>query len=109
MNPSHLRVLGEERVTAEGYASLRVHLGRRDEALEQKEEKAVYSQRRSKHIFRLLDLPSEIDLDGVKATVREGLLDPALGKFISESEEFVGVHVFQDRESSTSTLGRDRV
>jgi HSP20 family molecular chaperone IbpA len=83
--------------------------GRREEALEQKEEKAVHSQRRSKHIFRLLDLPSEIDLDGVKATVREGLLDPALGKFISESEEFVGVHVFQDRESSTSTLGRDRV
>ena len=57
-----------------------MHLGGREEASEQKEEKAVYSQRRSKHIFRLLDLPSEIDLDGVKATVREGLLEIKLSK-----------------------------
>jgi type II secretory pathway predicted ATPase ExeA/HSP20 family molecular chaperone IbpA len=51
-----------------------------EEASEQKEEKAVYSRRRSKHIFRLLDLPFEIDPDGVKATVRDGLLEIKLPK-----------------------------
>jgi len=51
-----------------------------EEAPEQKEEKAVYSRRRSKHIFRLLDLPSEIDPDGVKATIRDGLLEIKLPK-----------------------------
>jgi general secretion pathway protein A len=54
--------------------------GSREEASEQKEKEAVYSQRRSKHIFRLLDLPSEIDPDGVKATVRDGLLEITLSK-----------------------------
>ena len=54
--------------------------GSREEASEQKEEEAVYSQRRSKHIFRLLDLPSEIDPDDVKTTVRDGLLEIKLSK-----------------------------
>src|SRR5216684_2028282 len=64
--------------------------GRREEASEQKEEKAVYSQRRSKHIFRLLDLPSEIDPNGVKATVRDGLLEIKLSKVgLGEKERVV--------------------
>jgi HSP20 family molecular chaperone IbpA len=54
--------------------------GSREEASEQQEEEAVCSQRRSKHIFRLLDLPSEIDPDGVKATVRDALLEIKLSK-----------------------------
>ncbi len=63
--------------------------GRREEASEQKEEKAVYSQRRSKHIFRLLDLPSEIDPNGVKATVRDGLLEIKLSKVGVDEKEHV--------------------
>lgn len=64
--------------------------GRREEASEQKEEKADYSQRRSKHIFRLLDLPSEIDPNAVKATVRDGLLELKLSKVgLGEKEPMV--------------------
>jgi HSP20 family protein len=54
--------------------------GKRQEASEQKEGKTVYSERRSKHIFRVLELPSEIDPDRVNATVRDGLLELKLSK-----------------------------
>jgi type II secretory pathway predicted ATPase ExeA/HSP20 family molecular chaperone IbpA len=54
--------------------------GKRQEASEQKEGKTVYSERRSQHIFRVLDLPSEIDPDRVNATVRDGLLELKLSK-----------------------------
>jgi type II secretory pathway predicted ATPase ExeA/HSP20 family molecular chaperone IbpA len=54
--------------------------GKRQEASEQKEGKTVYSERRSQHIFRVLDLPSEIDPDRVHATVRDGLLELKLSK-----------------------------
>jgi general secretion pathway protein A len=64
--------------------------GKREEASEQKAEKAVYSQRRSNQIFRLLDLPSEIDPNGVKATVRDGLLEIKLLKVgLGEKERVV--------------------
>jgi HSP20 family protein len=64
--------------------------GRQEEASEQTEEEAVYSQRPSKHIFRLLDLPSEIDPNGVKATVRDGLLEIKLSKVgVGEKERVV--------------------
>jgi HSP20 family protein len=54
--------------------------GKRQEASEQKEGKTVYSERRSQHIFRVLELPSEIDPDRVHATVRDGLLELKLSK-----------------------------
>jgi general secretion pathway protein A len=55
-------------------------LGRHEEASEETEEKAAAFQRRCKRIFRLLDLPSEIDPDGMKVTVRDGLLEVKLRK-----------------------------
>ncbi len=55
-------------------------LGRHEEASEEIEEKAVASQRRCKRIFRRLELPSEIDPNGMKATVRDGLLEIKLPK-----------------------------
>jgi type II secretory pathway predicted ATPase ExeA/HSP20 family molecular chaperone IbpA len=55
-------------------------LGRHEEAPGEAEEKVVASQRRCQRIFRLLDLPSEIDPDGMKATVRNGILEINLPK-----------------------------
>ena len=55
-------------------------LGRRQETSNQKEGKTVYSERRSKQIFRTLDLPSEIDPDGVYARVSDGLLEIKVSK-----------------------------
>jgi len=55
-------------------------LGNHEKTSEETEEEAVAFQRRCKRIFRLLDLPSEIDLDGMKATVRDGLLKIKLRK-----------------------------
>ena len=55
-------------------------LGRRQETSDQKEIKTVYSERRSKQIFRMLDLRSEIDPDGVDATVSDGLLEIKVSK-----------------------------
>ena len=55
-------------------------LGRHEEAPGEIEEKVGASQRRCQRIFRLLDLPSEIDPDGMKATVRDGILEINLPK-----------------------------
>ncbi len=55
-------------------------LGRRQETSDQKEGKTVYSERRSKQVFRMLDLPSEIDPDGLHATVSDGLLEIKVSK-----------------------------
>lgn len=64
--------------------------GRREEASEQNEDEAVSSHRRSRQLFRLLDLPSEIDPNGVKATVRDGLLEIKLSKVgLGEKERVV--------------------
>ncbi len=46
--------------------------GKRREAAEQKENKPVYSERRSGQIFRVLDPPSEVDPDSVNATLWGG-------------------------------------
>ena len=54
--------------------------GKREEVSEQTEEKTVYSERRSNRIFRVLNLPSEIDPDRVSATVSEGILEIKLLK-----------------------------
>jgi general secretion pathway protein A len=49
--------------------------GKRHESSGQKEGKTLFSERRAKQIFRLLDLPSQIDPDRVKATVSDGVLE----------------------------------
>ena len=62
-------------------------VGRHEEASEQTEEKAVAFQRRCKRIFRRVDLPSEIDPEGMEATVRDGLLEIKLRKFGMREKE----------------------
>ena len=54
--------------------------GKRRDAPELTEAKTVYSERRSKNIFRVLDLPCEIDPNTVNATVSDGLLELRLSK-----------------------------
>jgi general secretion pathway protein A len=54
--------------------------GSRQEPSDEKEGRIVYSERRSKQIFRLLDLPAEVDPDGVNAAVNDGLLEIKLWK-----------------------------
>jgi HSP20 family protein len=49
--------------------------GKRQEASEQRDEKAVYTERRSNQIFRAIELPSEIDPSTVNATVSDGILE----------------------------------
>jgi HSP20 family protein len=48
--------------------------GQRNQSSEQKEGTTVYSERSAAQIFRVLDLPSQIDPDRVNATVSDGLL-----------------------------------
>ena len=55
-------------------------LGRRQEASDEKEGRIVYSERRSKQIFRPVDLPAEADTDGVNATLTDGLLEIKVSK-----------------------------
>jgi HSP20 family molecular chaperone IbpA len=54
--------------------------GKRHESSDQKEGTAIYSERTSTHIFRVLSLPAEIDRDTVNATVSHGLLEIKLLK-----------------------------
>lgn len=49
--------------------------GKRQEAAEQKEGETVYSEWRSGQIFRVLDLPSQIDPDSVNATLGSSILE----------------------------------
>ena len=55
-------------------------LGKHEEASEETAEMAVASQRKCKRIFRVLDLPSEIEPAAVKRTVQDGLLELTLRK-----------------------------
>ncbi|HKI12191.1 MAG TPA: AAA family ATPase [Candidatus Acidoferrum sp.] len=55
-------------------------LGRHEEASEKSQEQAVPFQRRCRRIFRLLELPSEIDPARMKATLRDGLLEIKMSK-----------------------------
>jgi HSP20 family molecular chaperone IbpA len=54
--------------------------GKREEVSGQKQGKPIYSERRSNQIFRVLELPSEIDPDRVNATVSGGILEIQLLK-----------------------------
>src|SRR6266403_1823340 len=48
--------------------------GKRQESSDQKDGATIYSERRSKHIFRV-QLPAETDPDTVHATVSDGLVE----------------------------------
>jgi HSP20 family protein len=54
--------------------------GKREDRSEQRQEDSVYSERRSNRIFRVLDLPSEVDPENVDATVSDGILEVKLRK-----------------------------
>jgi|SRR5712692_9028272 len=54
--------------------------GKRHEDSDQKEEKTVYSGRRANQIFRVLDLPSQIDPDSVNATLNDSILEIKVSK-----------------------------
>lgn len=54
--------------------------GKRQETTELKEGKAVISERRAAQIYRLLDLPSQVDPNRVTATMIDGVLDIKLMK-----------------------------
>jgi type II secretory pathway predicted ATPase ExeA/HSP20 family molecular chaperone IbpA len=49
--------------------------GKRQESSDQEEGTTIYSERPFTHIFRVVGLPAEIDLDTVNKTVRDGLLE----------------------------------
>jgi HSP20 family molecular chaperone IbpA len=57
--------------------------GKRQESSERKEGKTIYSERHSKQIFRVLDLPARVDPEGVKATLSDGLLEVRLSKAVA--------------------------
>ncbi len=54
--------------------------GKRQEGSERKQGKTLYSERRASQIFRVLDLPAQIDLDRVNATLSDGVLEFTLLK-----------------------------
>jgi len=54
--------------------------GKRLESSDQKEGTTIYSERHTKHIFRVVGLPTEIDPERVNATVSDGLLEIKLLK-----------------------------
>lgn len=54
--------------------------GKRVETLEEKDENGVSTERRSRKIFRAVDLPSEIDPTEAIATITEGTLEVKLTK-----------------------------
>jgi len=54
--------------------------GKRQAASNQEGEQTVYSERRSDQVFRVLELPSEIDPDRAGATLENGILEIKLLK-----------------------------
>jgi len=54
--------------------------GKRQESSDQKEGTTIYSERHTKHIFRVVGLPAEIDPERVNATVSDGLVEIKLLK-----------------------------
>jgi HSP20 family protein len=54
--------------------------GKREQSREQTKQKTLYSERRSDEICRLIDLPTPIDSDKVRATLRDGTLEITLSK-----------------------------
>ncbi len=61
--------------------------GKRQEASEQNEGETIFSERRSNQIFRVLDLPCQIDPDSVNATLSDGTLEITLLKAAEMSKK----------------------
>jgi HSP20 family molecular chaperone IbpA len=54
--------------------------GRHESSKEEKKGKAVYSETCSKNIFRVVDLPTEIDTAKVNTTLKDGVLQLTMSK-----------------------------
>jgi HSP20 family protein len=54
--------------------------GRREQVHDQKNRRALYSERRSDEVCRVVDLSEEIDSDKVRATLQDGTLEITLPK-----------------------------
>src|SRR5216683_7111311 len=61
--------------------------GKRQEASEQKEGETIFSERRSNQIFRVLDLPCQIDPDSVNPILSDGILEITLLKAAEMSKK----------------------
>ena len=54
--------------------------GKREAKEERKDKKAIYSERCSDQILRMIDLPAEVDAAKVTATLKDGVLELAMPK-----------------------------
>ena len=54
--------------------------GQRQQVRDEKTQKTLYSERTSNQVFRMIDLPEEIDPDQVKATLQNGTLEVSLAR-----------------------------
>jgi len=61
-------------------------VGKRQEASEQTRGNTLYAERQSNLIFRVLDLPMNVDPERVKATLSDGLLEVTLSKVMQEKK-----------------------
>ena len=57
--------------------------GNMEQTTEKKEGEILYTEQRSKVIFRALDLPAEVDPAKSEATLRNGVLDITLPKLVT--------------------------
>jgi HSP20 family molecular chaperone IbpA len=65
--------------------------GKQEEKKEEKKEKTLYSELRSREVFRSLQLPAQIDPDKAKATISNGVLELRMPKV--ETQKKVPVKV----------------
>lgn len=54
--------------------------GEAEKSKEEKNDNTLYSEWRSQKVFRAFDLPREVKTDGVKATLKDGILSLTLAK-----------------------------
>jgi len=54
--------------------------GKREEISDRTKRKTIYSERRSKEVFRMINLPEKVDPENVKATLHDGRLEIDLPK-----------------------------
>ena len=54
--------------------------GKREEVYDRTKRKTIYSEMRSREVFRVVDLPQKVDPENVKATLHDGRLEIDLPK-----------------------------
>jgi len=54
--------------------------GKRETKEDRKDEKTLYSERRSDEIMRVIDLPTDVDAEKAQATVKDGVLELKIPK-----------------------------